>query len=157
MRKRLTVANLICAGVGIFPGIMPGAGGTVAAFMDYSGARRFSRYPEEFGKCSQEGVSAPECANNADAGVFFFSSRSRHTRFDCDWSSDVCSSDLSSASQVARRVSILPDKVYITYTFGVKPGSFVHARPHAGRVPEREAIFATGECETEGEDRKSVV
>src|SRR5256886_9350357 len=31
---------------------------------------------------------------------FFFSSRRRHTRFDCDWSSDVCSSDLS-----ARRVA----------------------------------------------------
>src|SRR5207237_7147523 len=26
---------------------------------------------------------------------FFFSSRRRHTRFKCDWSSDVCSSDLS--------------------------------------------------------------
>src|SRR2546427_2676599 len=24
---------------------------------------------------------------------FFFSSKRRHTRFDCDWSSDVCSSD----------------------------------------------------------------
>src|SRR5260370_23531621 len=28
--------------------------------------------------------------------VFFFSSRRRHTRFKCDWSSDVCSSDLDS-------------------------------------------------------------
>src|SRR5690606_40010056 len=27
-------------------------------------------------------------------GIFFFSSRSRHTRFSRDWSSDVCSSDL---------------------------------------------------------------
>src|SRR5882762_853782 len=27
--------------------------------------------------------------------IFFFSSRRRHTRFKCDWSSDVCSSDLS--------------------------------------------------------------
>src|SRR2546430_5089724 len=27
--------------------------------------------------------------------LFFFSSRRRHTRFDCDWSSDVCSSDLT--------------------------------------------------------------
>src|SRR5260370_20443372 len=27
---------------------------------------------------------------------FFFSSRRRHTRFKCDWSSDVCSSDLFS-------------------------------------------------------------
>src|SRR6266480_5267816 len=26
---------------------------------------------------------------------FFFSSRRRHTRLTCDWSSDVCSSDLS--------------------------------------------------------------
>src|SRR2546430_12055951 len=25
--------------------------------------------------------------------AIFFSSRRRHTRFDCDWSSDVCSSD----------------------------------------------------------------
>src|SRR5256886_10597176 len=27
------------------------------------------------------------------ASALFFSSRRRHTRFDCDWSSDVCSSD----------------------------------------------------------------
>src|SRR2546430_10245863 len=37
-------------------------------------------------------------AERADVGAsctfFFFSSRRRHTRFDCDWSSDVCSSDL---------------------------------------------------------------
>src|SRR5688500_20279462 len=26
--------------------------------------------------------------------IFFFSSRRRHTRLQCDWSSDVCSSDL---------------------------------------------------------------
>src|SRR2546430_12916258 len=30
----------------------------------------------------------------ADSYFFFFSSRRRHTIFDCDWSSDVCSSDL---------------------------------------------------------------
>src|SRR2546427_4205240 len=29
------------------------------------------------------------------SNFFFFSSRRRHTRFDCDWSSDVCSSDLT--------------------------------------------------------------
>src|SRR2546430_7011622 len=33
---------------------------------------------------------------------FFFSSRRRHTRFDCDWSSDVCSSDLSWARGCSR-------------------------------------------------------
>src|SRR5688572_30007431 len=29
--------------------------------------------------------------------IFFFSGRRRHTSFDCDWSSDVCSSDLAMA------------------------------------------------------------
>src|SRR5688572_33221779 len=33
---------------------------------------------------------------------FFFSSRRRHTRFDCDWSSDVCSSDLRDRLRVLR-------------------------------------------------------
>src|SRR5260370_14594255 len=31
---------------------------------------------------------------------FFFSSRRRHTRFKCDWSSDVCSSDLTTAANL---------------------------------------------------------
>src|SRR5690606_40937790 len=32
---------------------------------------------------------------------FFFSSRRRHTRFSRDWSSDVCSSDLSDGARYA--------------------------------------------------------
>src|SRR3989449_11556327 len=32
-----------------------------------------------------------------DEGLFFFSSRRRHTRCSRDWSSDVCSSDLATA------------------------------------------------------------
>src|SRR6266568_7587210 len=32
---------------------------------------------------------------------FFFSSRRRHTRWNCDWSSDVCSSDLQQAVHLA--------------------------------------------------------
>src|SRR5690606_39711511 len=32
--------------------------------------------------------------------LFFFSSRRRHTRFSRDWSSDVCSSDLSSIEDI---------------------------------------------------------
>src|SRR2546430_8061818 len=35
---------------------------------------------------------------------FFFSSRRRHTRFDCDWSSDVCSSDLDGSPSAALRL-----------------------------------------------------
>src|SRR5690242_6286607 len=34
--------------------------------------------------------------------VFFFSSRRRHTRLTCDWSSDVCSSDLRGTSDSCR-------------------------------------------------------
>src|SRR5690242_20956172 len=34
---------------------------------------------------------------------FFFSSRRRHTRLTCDWSSDVCSSDLASSADSIRR------------------------------------------------------
>src|SRR5260221_5630018 len=36
--------------------------------------------------------------------VFFFSSRRRHTRSLCDWSSDVCSSDLSAVSGTSGEV-----------------------------------------------------
>src|SRR2546430_3033728 len=38
---------------------------------------------------------------------FFFSSRRRHTRFDCDWSSDVCSSDLFSYLIVPAAIAAL--------------------------------------------------
>src|SRR2546430_16907674 len=42
---------------------------------------------------------------------FFFSSRRRHTRFDCDWSSDVCSSDLWSQVLSRGAVADLADAV----------------------------------------------
>src|SRR5688572_31057485 len=38
---------------------------------------------------------------------FFFSSRRRHTRFDCDWSSDVCSSDLNVQDDLAALTSVV--------------------------------------------------
>src|SRR5260370_26873632 len=37
---------------------------------------------------------------------FFFSSRRRHTRFKCDWSSDVCSSDLPVKSMGGERLEV---------------------------------------------------
>src|SRR2546430_17214902 len=46
--------------------------------------------------------NADEAAYVVVQVLFFFSSRRRHTRFDCDWSSDVCSSDLPTALLVAR-------------------------------------------------------
>src|SRR2546430_5667779 len=41
---------------------------------------------------------------------FFFSSRRRHTRFDCDWSSDVCSSDLARAPGAPRSLYCPPSR-----------------------------------------------
>src|SRR5256886_8149744 len=47
----------------------------------------------------------------SEALFFFFSSRRRHTIFDCDWSSDVCSSDLILDPDLAASVSCLLDRL----------------------------------------------
>src|SRR5256886_1162667 len=47
-------------------------------------------------------VSANAVLDVAVCVFFFFSSRRRHTRFDCDWSSDVCSSDLDPVAVAGR-------------------------------------------------------
>jgi putative tricarboxylic transport membrane protein len=64
MTKRLFKPQAIGAAIGTVEGVTPGAGGTIAAFMAYSEAKRWSKHPEEFGKGSPEGVAAPEAANN---------------------------------------------------------------------------------------------
>jgi putative tricarboxylic transport membrane protein len=64
MSKRLAKPQAIGAVIGTVEGVTPGAGGTIAAFMAYSEAKRWSKNPEEFGKGSPEGVAAPEAANN---------------------------------------------------------------------------------------------
>src|SRR5205085_4858372 len=46
---------------------------------------------------------------------FFFSSRRRHTRFDCDWSSDVCSSDLPDDLYLQHSRAILLEEFGNTY------------------------------------------
>jgi putative tricarboxylic transport membrane protein len=65
--RRLLRPQIIGSLIGTFEGVTPGAGGSVAAFMAYNEARRWSRRPEEFGKGSAEGVAAPEAANNTVA------------------------------------------------------------------------------------------
>ena len=54
--------------IGTFIGILPAEGGTVASFIGYNEAKRFSKTPEKFGTGCLEGVAAPECANNAATG-----------------------------------------------------------------------------------------
>src|SRR5260221_492393 len=45
----------------------------------------------------EDGLQAG-CVTGVKTCAFFFSSRRRHTRSLCDWSSDVCSSDLNGVS-----------------------------------------------------------
>src|SRR6266567_6050282 len=51
---------------------------------------------------------------------FFFSSRRRHTRFDCDWSSDVCSSDLLVAAHDAELLARQPGQPLPRNTAGLQ-------------------------------------
>jgi putative tricarboxylic transport membrane protein len=62
--KRLALPQAIGGVVGTIEGLTPGGGGTIAAFLAYNESKRWSKYPEEFGHGSPEGVAAPESANN---------------------------------------------------------------------------------------------
>lgn len=52
--------------IGAFVGIVPGAGGNIAALVSYNEAIRFSKNPEEFGKGTIDGVAASEASNNSE-------------------------------------------------------------------------------------------
>src|SRR5256886_3303983 len=100
---------------------------------------------------SIEGVGFVQ-ASGAETILFFFSSRRRHTRFDCDWSSDVCSSDL--ALQMTGRAPGV---------WAIVAGSG-NDRPYAGRSTrhlERSARHVDHPLvhvqDRVGRDRKSVV
>ena len=54
------------SGIGIGVGILPGAGGNIAAFLSYNAAKNASDDPDSFGKGNPQGVAAAECGNNAD-------------------------------------------------------------------------------------------
>src|SRR2546430_7334298 len=65
--------------------------------------------------------------------VFFFSSRRRHTRFDCDWSSDVCSSDLVGVNDIGATIT-WPDTrqdsaFYRDSTVAGNGSSVIYSRP----------------------------
>lgn len=54
--------------IGIWIGILPGVGATVASIVAYTTAKNLSRNPEAFGTGSEEAIVAAESANNATTG-----------------------------------------------------------------------------------------
>jgi len=50
--------------IGLFIGVVPGAGASIAAFVAYQQSRMWSKHPEAYGTGIPEGVIAPESANN---------------------------------------------------------------------------------------------
>src|SRR5256886_5931889 len=82
---------------------------------------------------------------------FFFSSRRRHTRFDCDWSSDVCSSDLS-----GRRAAVVRDPSaasnFVWYVTSLAMYVLSNLRPLSSRMRSRFVADSSRKS-----DRKSVV
>ncbi len=69
MMRRLLKPQLIGCGVGTIEGLLPGGGGSIAAFLSYNEAKRWSKAPAEFGRGSPEGIAAPEAANNTVAST----------------------------------------------------------------------------------------
>lgn len=57
--------------IGALAGILPGTGPAISTFAAYAVEKKISKHPEEFGKGSIAGISAPEGANNAAAQTSF--------------------------------------------------------------------------------------
>ncbi|MEM6650236.1 MAG: tripartite tricarboxylate transporter permease [Pseudomonadota bacterium] len=53
--------------IGVFTGILPGAGASSAAFIAHSAEAKFSKTPEKFGTGIKSALAAPETAKNAAA------------------------------------------------------------------------------------------
>src|SRR2546430_8910160 len=82
----------------------------------------------EFGVCLCRGALVYHVG-----AFFFFSSRRRHTRFDCDWSSDVCSSDLSDLLPVA--TSIQPNLLDSAISRTPRARAWMFSSVRSGSLP----------------------
>lgn len=66
--KAIRTPVFIGSVTGAFLGMLPGAGGPIAAFISYDYSRKASKDSDRFGRGCAEGVAAPESANNAVTG-----------------------------------------------------------------------------------------
>src|SRR2546430_10310539 len=93
------------------------------------------------------------------SNAFVFSSRGRHTRFDGDWSSDVCSSDLGCLA--LPDASAVEDVGGVVAGDAVRAGAVVAAQRAVGKAVEPwDRTAADLGAQVHGgrhEDRKSVV
>src|SRR2546430_17718897 len=80
---------------------------------------------------------------------FFFSSRRRHTRFDCDWSSDVCSSDLLGAVSRSGGLQSAKGGLEIARPWSIQPAQRIFF------VVQRDGCFGRSEERRVGEECRS--
>ncbi|MCM3759965.1 tripartite tricarboxylate transporter permease [Alkalihalobacillus oceani] len=66
--RALTVTILRSSAIGTGIGMIPGAGGDIAAFVAYNEAKRFAKKTDQFGEGEIKGIAAPEAANNGSTG-----------------------------------------------------------------------------------------
>ncbi len=69
--KRFLPIMLMSSLIGVFVGILPGAGGNIGSWISYDQAKRMSKHKEEFGNGSLDGLCACETGNNAVTGGAF--------------------------------------------------------------------------------------
>lgn len=66
--KQFTIPVIRSAIIGLFIGILPGAGGDIGSWLSYNAGKQNSKHPELYGKGSMEGIACSETANNAVCG-----------------------------------------------------------------------------------------
>lgn len=54
--------------IGSIIGVIPGAGGSIAAWVSYQQSKRIAKDKDEYGKGALSGIAAPESSNNATVG-----------------------------------------------------------------------------------------
>src|SRR6266568_2502376 len=69
---------------------------------------------------------------------FFFSSRRRHTRWNCDWSSNVCSSDLRFAAAEQQQTLAIESAMEVGKDFPLQVG--FETAEHVAATDEVEAL-----------------